>query len=85
MAGMGGLDFMKPNNELIDTQVCAGCGLSRDEHCIFTPRRAPTDCKCDYAAWSVTTISPICDNYEDEGFSDSRCKNCEHEKGCHQP
>jgi hypothetical protein len=63
------------------TTPCAVCGKPESEHHEFVPVRAmPAGCKCDPEEWDDGPL-PICDSYK--GLDGDYCKECCHDKECH--
>ncbi len=62
--------------------ICAKCGLTKEEHHDFQPIEVPDGCVCNIKEWgNPRKIPPICSNYVDDN---GLCKNCEHEEKCHK-
>ena len=65
---------------------CIKCGRLKEDHCDgYEPPKIPSGCICDPCDWGdIGNIPDICDNFEPLDYDPDICKNCEHEKQCHE-
>lgn len=69
----------------IDNLPCVKCGVLKEDHCDgYEPPNIPSGCICDPHEWGdICNIPDICDKFEPFIDDPEYCKNCQHEKQCH--
>lgn len=77
---------MRRNPGFRDLGTCGVCGQPSEEHHDYVPTLWPIWCKCDPGDWGVggEFLKKSCNGFTPDPEDEGRCKNCEHDRECHE-